>query len=469
MSEISDTSSWMNFFTDAGIPPGEATNYAVTFTNNRIKQDMLLDLNKEYLRDMGITLMGDVIAILKNAKTVTGQMTRDKLLPNPSAAPKTSAPKTSAPKTAAPKTQRDSSSDDSVSKSSGESKHITSTKNGNAKKSSSLIELENKKSAASRILEHYVNKAQKEEERERANGKKRDLEDNDLDFPSKRSSIFNRLGDSIVSSTTNDGPKITVTMQGKMRSSAAFEIDRLQNISVFDRLAAKEVAPTPKEIPGTGLGYKGIFKLTSKEIQEKERLEAKKKAIFDVTSMRADTTTRTGIKSRLSSTSQSSFRSSSASAGIFSREFEAAFMTKESTEPSKRLKLNPSPVSLSSRFGQSSMVADYEEQSSKVHKRLTKSYDTEMEEVSPIRGRSLLISVENDHIVQNDKRKSPNIKLEEGPALPPHMAEKDRSLSPPRTKKKMMKKIIRINKRTGEIISEEKKELKTNVFSRLGN
>lgn len=423
MSEIADTSSWMKFFTDAGIPPGEATNYAVIFTNNRIKQDMLLDLNKEYLRDMGITLMGDVIAILKHAKTVTGQLTRDKLLLNPSAAPKT---------------QRAISSEDSLSKPSEENKPIASTKNGNGNKSSSLIELENKKSAASRILEHYVNKAQKEEERERANGKKRDLEDDDVDFPSKRSSIFNRLEDSIVSSTTNDSPKITVTLQGKLRSSAAFEIDRLQSISVFDRLGAKEVAPTPKVLPGTGLGYKGIFKFTSKEIQEKERLEAKKKALFSVTSMKADTTTRSSIKSRLGSSSNSSFRNSSTSAGIFSREIEmkSALKINEPTEPPKRLKLNTSSGSLSSRFGQSSMVADYEEQNLKMHKRPTKNSDTKMEKVSPIRGRSLIISVDNDHIVKNDRIKSPNIQIEEGPALPPHMSVKEGSPSPPRTKKK---------------------------------
>ncbi|CAL4200203.1 unnamed protein product, partial [Meganyctiphanes norvegica] len=362
---------------------------------------------------------------------------------------------------------RENSSDDSSSKTSAESKHFTSTKNGNSKKSSSLVELENKKSAASRILEHYVNKAQKEEERERANGKKRDLEDDDLDFPSKRSSIFNRLGDNIVSSTTNDNPKITVTMHGKMRSSAAFEVDDLQSISVFDRLGAKEVAPTPEVIPGTGLGYKGVLKYSSKEIQEKERAETKKKALFYVTSMKADTTTESGIKRRLGSASKSSYSCSSTSAGIFSREIEAAAMAKKPIDPTKRIKYNTSPVSLSSRFGQSSsMVADLEEKSS-IRNRLTKVSDIKKEKVAPIRGRSLIISVDNDLSIQNENRKLQSTPIEEGPALPPHMVEKKTSPSPCK-KKKMIKKIIRINKRTGEVISEEKKELKTNVFSRLG-
>jgi len=452
MSEITDTSSWMKFFTDAGVPPGEATSYAVTFSNNRIKQDMLLDLNKEYLRDMGITVMGDVIAILKHAKTVTGQITREKFLQAP---------------LAIHQDQRENSSDDSSSKTSTESKKLSSTKKI---KSSSLTELENKKSAANRILEHYVTKAQKEEERERANGKKRDHEDDDLDFPSKRSSIFNRLGDNLVSSTTNDNTKVTVTMHGKMRSSAFFDGDDLQNISVFDRLGAKEVAPTPEVLPGTGLGYQGIFKYTSKEMQDKEREEAKKKAILSVTSMRADTTSGSGIKSRLSSVSKSSSSYSGTSAGIFSREYEASVKAMKPTETVRRLKLNTSPVSLSSRFGQgSSMIADSEEQSSKIHNRLTRVTDIKKEKDSPLYGRSLIISVDNERSIQNENKKKTKTQIEEGPALPPHMAEKETSTSPPVIKKKkMIKKIIRINKRTGEIISEEKKELKTNVFSRLG-
>nr|XP_046150822.1 uncharacterized protein C19orf47 homolog isoform X3 [Oncorhynchus gorbuscha] len=67
------TSEWIQFFKDAGIPAGLAVNYAVSFVDNRVQKNMLMDLSKEIMMDLGITVIGDIIAILKHAKQVYRQ------------------------------------------------------------------------------------------------------------------------------------------------------------------------------------------------------------------------------------------------------------------------------------------------------------------------------------------------------------------------------------------------------------
>lgn len=74
------TREWISFFQEARIPRTAAAQYAMTFVENRITMDMLLDLNKEYLKDMGITLLGDIIAILKHAKQAQSKLTTDRAL-----------------------------------------------------------------------------------------------------------------------------------------------------------------------------------------------------------------------------------------------------------------------------------------------------------------------------------------------------------------------------------------------------
>ncbi|XP_052769153.1 uncharacterized protein C19orf47 homolog isoform X2 [Mya arenaria] len=93
----SDMSFWIGFFKEAGIPAGEAANYAVTFTDNRITRSMLMDLTKEYLNDMGLSILGDVIAVLKHAKTVFNQDVRDRVLRDTSAQQETPTLKRSTP------------------------------------------------------------------------------------------------------------------------------------------------------------------------------------------------------------------------------------------------------------------------------------------------------------------------------------------------------------------------------------
>uniref|UniRef100_UPI001293345E uncharacterized protein C19orf47 homolog n=1 Tax=Lonchura striata TaxID=40157 RepID=UPI001293345E len=52
---------------------GPALGYAVAFVDNRIHKDMLLELTKELMKDLGVTAVGDVIAILRHARLVHRQ------------------------------------------------------------------------------------------------------------------------------------------------------------------------------------------------------------------------------------------------------------------------------------------------------------------------------------------------------------------------------------------------------------
>lgn len=67
---------WLNFFKDAGIPNGPASEYAIVFSDNRMRMDMLNELQKEILQDLGIKVMGDILAILRHSKKVYAEISR---------------------------------------------------------------------------------------------------------------------------------------------------------------------------------------------------------------------------------------------------------------------------------------------------------------------------------------------------------------------------------------------------------
>ena len=68
-SPQSPLDSWVNFFQYAGIPSAEAKQYAQIFVDKRMIDPG--DLTKEILKDLGIKVIGDIVAILKHAKMIS--------------------------------------------------------------------------------------------------------------------------------------------------------------------------------------------------------------------------------------------------------------------------------------------------------------------------------------------------------------------------------------------------------------
>ncbi|VDP95535.1 unnamed protein product, partial [Echinostoma caproni] len=63
-------SGWIDFFESAGVPPTVRKTYAQIFVDHRITDSVVADLEKDHLKDMGITVVGDIIAILKQCKKI---------------------------------------------------------------------------------------------------------------------------------------------------------------------------------------------------------------------------------------------------------------------------------------------------------------------------------------------------------------------------------------------------------------
>nr|CAH8841700.1 unnamed protein product [Trichobilharzia regenti] len=65
---------WIEFFEAAGVPPKVRETYAAIFVEHRINHAVLADLDKDHLKDMGITVIGDVISILKQCKKMRHEL-----------------------------------------------------------------------------------------------------------------------------------------------------------------------------------------------------------------------------------------------------------------------------------------------------------------------------------------------------------------------------------------------------------
>ena len=66
---LDSAESWTQFFIDAGISEEQAPTYSTTFHNNRMTAATLPDLNLDLLKQLGVRVIGDGLAILKAAKS----------------------------------------------------------------------------------------------------------------------------------------------------------------------------------------------------------------------------------------------------------------------------------------------------------------------------------------------------------------------------------------------------------------
>ena len=73
--QLKDQPSWEKFFQDARIPKKDSQSYAKIFVTNRMTGDLLPDITKETLKELGIEILGDCLAIIKHARTIATKKT----------------------------------------------------------------------------------------------------------------------------------------------------------------------------------------------------------------------------------------------------------------------------------------------------------------------------------------------------------------------------------------------------------
>lgn len=305
----------MKFFIGAGFPQDVATKHAVVFSNNRIHPDMLPELDKPSLKEMGITLMGDMIAILRYAKKVVEELTCEKFLVDSegSIVSKITA-KPVLKKPAVKMITRSATTPGAVVKPKTTAQTIPPKV---VKNTQSVAAVKKKPVVAAKVISHYIEKPKAQVTLKRKHESGSDEFDSDDEYEEKKGTatedevgykvimpkgttlrsrkilkkaldqkrtVFDRLGDSSVTSTTNlaetAAPTFNVTGLGK-------EVFK-RNSSVFNRLGDKDgqkdqlpyagilkngnPSPTvpgilkksPTKVGNTILTTKKILKVTSK-------------------------------------------------------------------------------------------------------------------------------------------------------------------------------------------------------------
>ena len=68
MALLRTVSEWENFLKSIEIPEDKSKQYAQIFFDNEINEQLLLELDRDYLKSLGIGILGHVLLILKHVK-----------------------------------------------------------------------------------------------------------------------------------------------------------------------------------------------------------------------------------------------------------------------------------------------------------------------------------------------------------------------------------------------------------------
>ena len=68
MAQLRSEPEWKAYFVGLLIPEQHSIHYAKTFADNGINETLLLELDREYLKTLNITMIGHVMTILKDVK-----------------------------------------------------------------------------------------------------------------------------------------------------------------------------------------------------------------------------------------------------------------------------------------------------------------------------------------------------------------------------------------------------------------
>ena len=68
--QLNTEPSWKHFLLASGIPDNESAEYSKIFVENRINEVVILDITADHLKAMDITVVGDILSILRHAKTL---------------------------------------------------------------------------------------------------------------------------------------------------------------------------------------------------------------------------------------------------------------------------------------------------------------------------------------------------------------------------------------------------------------